>query len=161
MSIAHTISSDAEMRKSFANTISKRVPLLKYELLITVKVETVIQVTYLTFRADNSLVYNLVTKANHYEKPTTDKIKTTLIATGDHALGINLRCIAMPKLARGLDGIDCRVISSLIEQLFKNSGITIYVYTSKDGFDKLQKVETNTLEHKDLLEIIESELIEK
>ena len=46
MSIAHTISSDAEMRKSFANTISKRIPLLKYELLITVKVETVIQVTY-------------------------------------------------------------------------------------------------------------------
>ena len=67
----------------------------------------------------------------------------------------------MPKLARGLDGIDCRVISSLIEQLFKNSGITIYVYTSKDDIDKLQKVETNTLEHEELLEIIESKLIEK
>ena len=46
MSIAHTISSDAEMRKSFANTISKRIPLLKYKLLITVKIETVIQVAY-------------------------------------------------------------------------------------------------------------------
>ena len=57
----------------------------------------------------------------------------------DHALGLNLRCIAMPKIACGLDGMDWREISSLIEQTFKNSGITIYVYTSKDDIDKLQK----------------------
>ena len=67
----------------------------------------------------------------------------------------------MPKLARCLDGVDCRVISSLIEQLFKNSGITIYVYTSKDDIDKLQKKENNTLEHEELLETVESEVIEK
>ena len=53
----------------------------------------------ITFRAQNNLVYNLIAKANHYEKPTTDTIKTTLIAMRDHALGINLRCIAMPKMA--------------------------------------------------------------
>ena len=35
------------------------------------------------------------------------------------------------------------------------------MYTSKDDFDKLQKVETNTLEQEEVLEIIESELIEK
>ena len=57
--------------------------------------------------------------------------------------------------------MDWREISSLIEQIFKNSGITIYVYTSKDDIDKLQKVETNTLEQEEVLEIIESELIEK
>ena len=79
----------------------------------------------------------------------------------DHALGLNLRCIAMPKIACGLDGMDWREISSLIEQTFKNSGITIYVYTSKDDIDKLQKVETNTLEQEEVLEIIESALIEK
>ena len=54
-----------------------------------------------------------------------------------------------------------REISSQIEQTFKNSGITIYVYTSKDDIDKLQKVETNTLEQEEVLEIIESELMEK
>ena len=52
-------------------------------------------------------------------------------------------------------------MSLLIEQIFKNSGITIYVYTSKDDIDKLQKVETNTLEHEEVLEIIEIELLEK
>ena len=107
MPIAHTISSDAEMRKGFANTISKRIPFLR------------------------------------------DFCKSTNC------------CIAMRKIACGLDGMDWRDISSLIEQTFKNSGITIYFYTSKDDIGKLQKVETNTLEQKEVLEIIECELIEK
>ena len=51
-------------------------------------------------------------------------------------------------------------ISSLIEQTFNNSGITIYVYQSNDDIDDLQKVETNTLEQ-EVLEFIESDLIEK
>ena len=46
----------------------------------------------------------------------------------------------MPKIACGLDGMDWREVSFLIEQTFKNSGITIYVYTSKDDIDKLQIV---------------------
>ena len=43
----------------------------------------------------------------------------------DHALGLNLRCISMPKIACFLNGMDCREISSLIEQTLKNSGMTI------------------------------------
>ena len=157
MPIAHTISSDAEMRKSFANTISKRIPLLKdYCKSRNCDIGDII-----TFRADNNLVYNLITKANHYEKPTIDTIETTPLAMRDHALGLNFCCIAMPKIACGLDGMDWREISFLIEQTFKNSGITIYVYTSKDDTEKLQKVETNTLEQEEVLQIIESELIEK
>ena len=157
MPIAHTISSDAEMRKGFANTISRRIPLLKdYCKNRNCDIADII-----IFRADNNLVYNLITKANHYEKPTIDTIKITLLAMRDHALGLNLRCIAMPKIACGLNGMDWREISSLIEQTFKNSGITIYVYTSKDDIDKLQKREVNTLEQEEVLEIIESELIEK
>ena len=35
------------------------------------------------------------------------------------------------------------------------------MYTRKDDIDKLQKVETNTLKQEEVLEIIESELIEK
>ena len=157
MPIAHTKSSDSEMRKGFANRISRRKPLIKdYCKSRKCDVGDII-----TFRADSDLVYNLITKANHYEKPTTDTIKTTLIAMRDHALGLNLRCIAMPKIACGLGGMDCRNISSLIEQTLKSSVITIYVYTSKDDIDKLQKVETNTLEQEQVLEIIESEVIEK
>ena len=67
----------------------------------------------------------------------------------------------MPKITCGLDGMDWRGIPSLIEQTFKNSGIAIYMYTSKDDIDKLQRVETNTLEQEETVEIIESELIEK
>ena len=54
-----------------------------------------------------------------------------------------------------------REISSLIEHTFQNSVITINVYTRKNGIDKLQKVETNTPEQKEVLDIFEKELIEK
>ena len=145
------------MRKGFANTLSKRILLLEDWC----KSRNCYIGDIMTFRADNNLVYNLITKTNHYEKPATDKIKTTLLAMRDHALGPNLRCIAMRKIACGLDEMDWREISSLIEHTFKNSGITIYVYTSKDDIDKIQKVEANILEQEEVLEIIESELIEK
>ena len=151
MPIAHTISSDAEMRKGFANTISKRIALLKDHC----KNRNCDTDDIITFRAHNGLVYNLVTKVDHYEKPTTVTIKTTLLAMRDHAQGLKLRCIAMPNKACGLEEMVWKEISSLIEQACKNSGITIYAYTSKDDIDKLQKVETITLERDEVLEIIE------
>ena len=79
MPIAHTISSDAEMRKGFANTISQRIPLLK-DYCRSRNCDTG---DIITFRADNNLIYNLITKANCYEKPTNDVIKTTLLAMRD------------------------------------------------------------------------------
>ena len=97
MPIAHTISSDAEMRKGFANTISKRIPSLK-DYCKSRKCDTG---DIITFTADNNLVCNLITKANHYET-----IKTTLLAMRYPALGINLRCIAMPKIVCVLDGME-------------------------------------------------------
>ena len=82
------------MRKGFANTISKRITLLR-DYCKSRNCNTGDMITYI---ADNNLLYNLITKANHYEKPTTDTIKTTLLAMRDHALGLNLRCIAVPKI---------------------------------------------------------------
>ena len=72
----------------------------------------------------------MITKANYYDSSTTHTIRTALLAMRDHALGLKLRGIAMPKIACGLDVMDWREISSLIDQTFNNSGITIYVYTS-------------------------------
>ena len=75
------------MRKGFANTISKRKPLLKDYC----RSKNCDIGDRITFRADNKLVQNLINKANHYEKPTTDKIITTLLAMKNHALRLNVR----------------------------------------------------------------------
>ena len=48
-------------------------------------------------RVDNKLLDMLVARANHIEKPTIIIIKTTLLALRNHALGLNLRWIAMQK----------------------------------------------------------------
>ena len=85
MPIAHTMSSDAEMRKGFANTICKRIPVLKDYC----KSRNFVTGDIITFRADKRLVYNVVTKDNPYEKPTTDTSKATLLVMRDHALGLN------------------------------------------------------------------------
>ena len=79
----------------------------------------------------------------------------------DHALGLSIRCIAMPKIACGLDGMDCREISSLIEQIFRDTGLTKYVYTTKDDIKKLQRIGSNRLEQEEVLKIIDWKLIEK
>ena len=120
MPIAQTKSSDAEVRKGFANIIFKTIPLLNYYC----KSRNSDTRDIIPFRADNIFVYNLITNANQYDKPTTDT-RTMLLAMRDHALGLNLRCIAMPKIACGLDGMGWNYISSLLKQTFKNSGKTI------------------------------------
>ena len=69
----------------------------------------------------------------------------------NHPLWLNLQCIAIPKIACSSEGMDWNEICSLIEQIFKNSGLTFYVYSSKDNIDKLQRVETNTFELEEVL----------
>ena len=48
---------------------------------------------------------------------------------------------------------------SLIKLTYKNKGLVIYVHTSKNNIEKLQRVDTNTIEQKKVLEIIENKLI--
>ena len=156
MPITHTISSNAEIRKIFANTISKQTLLIKeYHKTRNCGTGDIV-----TFRADNKIIYNLITKANHHEKPTVDTINTTIKAMSDHALGLNLRRTARPKMAwlkrKGLE----RSILHMWINIFENSGITIYVCKIKDGINKLQIVETNTFEQGEMLDIIENRLIE-
>ena len=73
MSIAHTISSDAEMRKAFANAISEWITLLKYFC----KSRNCDTGDIITFESYNKLVYSLITKAIRYGKPTTDEDNAT------------------------------------------------------------------------------------
>ena len=43
----------------------------------------------------------------------------------------------------------------------RNSGKIVYLYTSTDDIDKIQRVENNTLEQEEVPENIESEVIKK
>ena len=70
MPIAHTVSSDAEMRKDFSNTNSKRIPLL-YDYCRSRNCDTG---DIITFRAVKK-VFNLITKDNRYERPTSQQSK--------------------------------------------------------------------------------------
>ena len=45
-----------------------------------------------------------------------------------HAIANNIRCIAIPKIACGLDKMDWKEVSKIVLDVFRFSGITIYVY---------------------------------
>ena len=47
-----------------------------------------------------------------------------------HAIAKNFRCIAMPKTACDLDKMDWNEVSKITVNVFRFSGITIYVYVS-------------------------------
>ena len=49
----------------------------------------------------------------------------------------NIRCIAMPKIACGLDKMDRSEISALLYNVFNSLGIKIYVYMSKAEINQM------------------------
>ena len=78
--------------------------------------------------SSGQIIYNLITKERYFQKPTYQSIHYALDETNYHAIANNIRCIAMPKIACGLDKMDWKEVSKIIVDVFRFSGITIYVY---------------------------------
>ena len=57
------------------------------------------------------IVYNLITKERYFQKPTYQSIHYALDEMKYHAVTNNFRCIAMPKIACGLDKMDSKEFS--------------------------------------------------
>ena len=76
-------------------------------------------------------IFCLITKEKYNSKQTIESITTALFELRNILLMQNIRCIAMPKSACGLDKMDWSEISALLYNVFKSSGIKIYVYVSK------------------------------
>ena len=53
-----------------------------------------------------SKVFNLVTKQRYWHKPTYDNLRKSLMALKLHCMKLEIKKLAMPKIAAGLDRLD-------------------------------------------------------
>lgn len=72
-------------------------------------------------------VFNLVTKAFHYNKPTYESLYSALMDMRDQCEHYGIKCLAMPKIGCGLDRLDWNRVSVMIKEVFSNLDINILV----------------------------------
>jgi hypothetical protein len=71
--------------------------------------------------------YNLITKRNYWNKPTTETLQKALNQMKKLCTKNNTRKLAMPKIACGLDGMRWEVVSHMIQDTFADTNIEIVV----------------------------------
>ncbi|KAJ8936593.1 hypothetical protein NQ318_016887 [Aromia moschata] len=106
--LAHCVAADLRMSRGIALTFKKAFGQLEELRRQRPEVGRVLQTTVAEQEKERSVFY-LVTKQLSHHKPT---------------YGL---CLAIPKIASGLDGLDWRVIRSMLEVLFRFTGIEILV----------------------------------
>lgn len=72
-------------------------------------------------------VFNLVTKAHHYNKPTYEALYSALKDMRDQCETRCVRHLAMPKIGCGLDRLDWDKVSVMIKEVFGDLDIDILI----------------------------------
>uniref|UniRef100_A0AAY4ENN5 Macro domain-containing protein n=1 Tax=Denticeps clupeoides TaxID=299321 RepID=A0AAY4ENN5_9TELE len=70
-----------------------------------------------------------VTKMKASHKPTYNSLRKSLVAMKSHCLENGVRRISMPRIGCGLDRLNWKKVSFMIEEVFQDTSIFITVYT--------------------------------
>lgn len=116
--LAHCISEDCAMGAGIAVEFQKKFKLRNKLLQCNPEYPTCIQV---------GRVYNLITKAKYWNKPTYLSLERTLYMMRDLAIENDIKFIAMPKVGCGLDRLQWGLVRNNIEFVFKDTDIEILV----------------------------------
>ncbi|KAJ8958593.1 hypothetical protein NQ318_016314 [Aromia moschata] len=124
--LAHCVAADLRMSRGIALTFKKAFGQLEELRRQRPEVGRVLQNTAVEQEKERSVFY-LVTKQLSHHKPTYQTVWDTLVELRDVLLSQSISSLAIPKIASGLDGLDWRVIRSMLEVLFRFTGIEILV----------------------------------
>ncbi|KAJ8943564.1 hypothetical protein NQ318_008267 [Aromia moschata] len=124
--LAHCVAADLRMSRGNALTFKKAFGQLEELRRQRPEVGRVLQITAAEQEKERSVFY-LVTKQLSHHKPTYQTVWDTLVELRDVLLSQSISSLAIPKIASGLDGLDWRVIRSMLEVLFRFTGIEILV----------------------------------
>ena len=120
--LAHCISGDfalgAGIAKTFDNVYNMRFKLFKQYDNYTYTKGTALIV-------DN--VFNLVTKAKHWHKPTYQSVEEALQMMKYQCEYLNITKLAMPKIASGLDRLDWDQVYDIICEVFEDTDMEIRI----------------------------------
>ncbi|KAJ8943570.1 hypothetical protein NQ318_008273 [Aromia moschata] len=124
--LAHCVAADLRMSRGIALTFKKTFGQLEELRRQRPEVGRVLQITVAELEKERSVFY-LVTKQLSHHKPTYQTVWDTLVELRDVLLSRNISSLAIPKIASGLDGLDWRVIRSMLEVIFRFTGVEILV----------------------------------
>lgn len=87
---------------------------------------------YALFIHTDIIVMNLVTKEKYYNKPTYKTLKESLEHLKNQLLNSPIfleKILVMPKIGCGLDRLEWNKVKDIIEEVFKDIDVSIYVYS--------------------------------
>nr|XP_034979968.1 ADP-ribose glycohydrolase OARD1 isoform X2 [Zootoca vivipara] len=123
-SLAHCISEDCHMSAGIAAIFKKKFGGVQ-ELLNQKKKTGDVAV----LQRDNRYVYYLITKNKYFHKPTYGNLQKSLEAMKLHCMNNGVTCISMPKIGCGLDRLDWNKVSTMLEEVFEDTDVSITVYS--------------------------------
>ena len=128
MSLAHCISRDCAMRKGIAKQFRDKFGRVDEIVQQKAQVGGVAPLKLDKRR----YIYNLVTKEKYFEKPTMATLRGSLLKMEEHMVRKGIEEVAMPRIGCGLDLLEWRRVKELLEEVFKDSGKKIVVFTRKE-----------------------------
>lgn len=125
--LAHCISGDfalgAGIARQFNNIYNMRFKLFKSYPL---KNGEEFSYVHRALLIDN--VFNLVTKARYWHKPTYNSLYQALVDMKKQCTALNITKLAMPKIGAGLDRLSWERVKNIIKNVFSETDIDIVVY---------------------------------
>lgn len=121
---AHCISSDFALGKGIAVDFQNKYN-LKNKLHTFCKEKGIKSFYPNCILIDN--VFNLVTKKFYWDKPTYKNVESSLYMMKDYCLSLNIKTIAMPRIASGLDRLLWERVKNIIIDVFKDTDIKIII----------------------------------
>uniref|UniRef100_A0A3B5Q7S9 O-acetyl-ADP-ribose deacetylase 1-like n=1 Tax=Xiphophorus maculatus TaxID=8083 RepID=A0A3B5Q7S9_XIPMA len=82
---------------------------------------------------DQRFIYYLITKKKASQKPTYVSLRQSLEDMKSHCLENGVNRISIPRIGCGLDQLLWSKVSKILEQIFKETNISITVYSTVLG----------------------------
>lgn len=86
----------------------------------------------LALEIDN--VYNLITKRYVHNSPTYENLAAALEDMKDSMIYHGQKKLAMPRIGCGLDGLDWKIVRSIIKDIFEDTKIEILICMREEDF---------------------------
>ena len=125
-SLAHCVLADFAIQRGIAAEDVDKFPFLRNSALqFSSQPRTILAYWH---EESQRFFYNLVTKVKCSDKPNPPNVANAIEAMREHSFSNNVKVIAMPRLASGLDGLPWNEIQTMLLDILWNSGIQIQVH---------------------------------
>ena len=124
VSLAHCISANAKMGRGIAVWFRR-----KFGGVREILSQGVEPGGCAVLRRGDRFIYYLVTKELHFNKPTYSNLRSSLKEMMAHCLRHDVKHVAMPRIACGLDGLAWTKVVDMISDVFGETDMIITIYS--------------------------------